>query len=178
MGTAFVMLGTRIRASRPEQGPRIGPTTSGALSRRQTARDSEILGEFVSTLGERNVDWLRFEQFSDFWLDSHTAGLRAIAEFDGRRSGLFDQNMAVAAGELTRAVRAFFDVYDTETVSDSIMRDESWRTIGRAEADGEEIVPREEARLASQKRLRAGATEILKRRAALIAMLDEAFPSP
>ena len=175
--TAFVLLQTHLRARTLERSPRTPIPESEPLTKRQAFSDRAILEELVNRTGERDVDWLRFEEFSGLWRDDRTEGFRALAESDASRSGIFDPHLAEAAGRLTNAARAFFDVYDGETVADPIMPDGSWRMIGRVGANGAEALLIEADQLASQSRLSAAATEVIKQRTALLAIMSEVFPA-
>ena len=165
--TAFVALRTYSRNRSLERSPQTQPQLSEPISERQALRDRETVEELLGLMSERDIDWLHFEHFSDLWRDDRTATFRALAGSDAGRSGIFDAALAHAADRLTGAAQAFFDVYDGETIADPIMRDRSWRMIGRIGADGAEVVLTEPDRIGSQNRLRTAAAEILDSRNAL-----------
>lgn len=144
--------------------------------KREIRRDAEIVQQLLGLIGERERGWLHDEGFAGPWREAHVAPIRELAQFDAGRSGIFDLRLGDAAGRLTDAARAFIAEYDLSTVTDPMVRDATWRMIGRYGPDGEVIVPVEDDPAGSRIRLRTAAAEICEGYDALSALSRETFP--
>ena len=138
--------------------------------------DREIVDRLRGALGERHLEWLRIESFAGPWRDDHAAQLRGLALVGTTHSGIFDPELRDAVGKLTDAASAFFWIYDGGTMADPMMRDATWRMIGRAGPDGETNVSTETDRIGTQARLRDAAAEICESYDAFLVISKHKFP--
>ncbi len=160
--TALVGLQRYAQHRAFDRGPVVPPHVDEQLSERQVLSDRETVDALLSRINKHDLDWLRTEQFRDLWRDDRTATFRALAELGAGRSGIFDADLASAVDTLTDAARAFFDVYDSQTVPDPIMRDGSWRMVGPVDPDSDGRGMTEADRIGSRSRLRVTATTIVE----------------
>ena len=111
-------------------------------------------------VGHREIEWLRRETFTSPWRDDRVVPLRALTAFDVNEDGLVDPHLEDAVARLVSAARSFLRVYDSDTITDPIVPDGTWRMIGGSDDAKDPPAPNEEERLASRNRLREAATEI------------------
>lgn len=174
--TVVVALLSYGRDRHVERGSRLQEEFAPHQSARQFQRDREIVQRLLSLIREREIDWLRVESFGGPWRDGHVVPLREVAMFDASHSGIFDPELADAVGRLTNAARTFFGIYDHGTIVDPMMRDATWRMIGRHGPAGEAVGSAERDRIGSQTRLREAATEICESYDALSVVSRHKFP--
>ncbi len=152
---------------------RLIPTAGSARRNdRASQSDHEVVQRLLRLIGTRELEWLRIESFAAPWRNRPVGPLRQVALFEASQRSIFEPELADAAGRFTDAAKEFLRVYDAETIVDPLMRDASWRIVGRTSPKGEQDLATEHGRIATQARLRQTAANVCDSRDEL-AMLAE-----
>lgn len=120
----------------------------------------ELIDQMEGLVRQSDVDWLRTETFDSSWRDVQVEPFRELARFEPGRSGIADPALKASVDRLTRAARAFVDLYEGNTTADPIMPDATWRVVGQPGATEEADVLVEIDPIGERDQLRAAAAEI------------------
>jgi len=171
LSTKAVLRSRRRKGSRWESGSI--PQEDGS----QFENDREVILRVHRLIREGDLDWLGSETFTTSWRDDQVVFLRELPLVDAGRSNMFDPALRAAVGRLTVAAETFIRAYDGSTIDDPIMRDATWRTIGRPRPAGETDVLAEGDRIVTQNLLREAAAEICTSYSELSAASRARFPT-
>jgi hypothetical protein len=110
-------------------------------------------------LSESAIPWITTEEFVTPWRDDMVAPFRQLVRLVDSNAALVDVQLDIALENLASATRAFLQNYETETETDTLLREDTWRLVrhttenaGFPTADGE----------AGAARLREGAARLVR----------------
>ncbi len=96
--------------------------------------DELAAGRLVQLVGERELSFLRRENFGSPWLERDVTRLRELAQIKPNVGEMTDPTVASAVSRLTAAAVAFIDLYDATTAADPITVDGRWRIVISSES--------------------------------------------
>jgi hypothetical protein len=131
VGVVIVVGGVWLRSTllSPERRTSAGYPIAVRREPRRAQYDGVVLGDQQAVLDRRSIAWIEGLDFNAPWRDDQLASLREFGRLERERAGLPDLELELALEELGDAVRAFLDLYDRVTITDPMLRDQSWRIV-------------------------------------------------
>jgi hypothetical protein len=157
-GVAATFVG--LAGGRRELRPQGLPAADAYRPAESEVSDQAILKEIDRLISERDVEWLRREDFADSWQADHCSQLREVALLEVGQHAIADPELRRGVSHLADAAGVFSHIHVRDTIVDPIMLDPSWRTIGRIGPDGEAETLAGQERRTVQEQLRAAADDV------------------
>jgi hypothetical protein len=131
VGVVIVVGGVWLRSTllSPERRTSAGYPTAVRREPRRAQYEGVVLGDQQAVLDRRSIAWIEGLEFNVPWRDDQLASLREFGRLERERARLPDLELELALEELGDAVRAFLDLYDRVTITDPMLRDQTWRIV-------------------------------------------------
>lgn len=137
--TLAVALAATVVA-RLKRRPIESPTDKSRLTRQRLEQeqfDNDLLSRVHEVVGEREIDWLRRQEFEGAWRDTPVSSLRNLKRLDALGGAPFADDLRDAVARLTAATNTFLDYYELNTRPDALLTGTDWHEIGPSTRAGE-----------------------------------------
>jgi len=143
MSLTVIMLAGALAATavaRLMRQPTESPIKKARLERQQLEQerfDHDLVARVHELVTEREIDWLRHEDFDGAWRDTPVSSLRNLKRSDALASARFADDLGEAVARLAGAINGFLDYYELNTRPDDLLTGTDWREVGPSTTAGE-----------------------------------------
>ncbi len=134
---AIALVATVVsRSKRPSRGSRLDSAKVAEQQLQRQRFDHDLVARVRELVSERDIVWLRREDFDGAWRDNPVSSLRHLNRVDAVGSAPYAAELREAMARLVAANNRFLDYYEQNTRPDLLIAGSDWREIDLNAADG------------------------------------------